>query len=405
MEDKDLDKLSIERKQKDKQTRRRTKSVMPIILGAAGIVVIILIVWAFAPKGVAVSVTTVSEVYPSQLLARLSASGYVVAQRKADVATKITGQLVSLMVQEGSVVKQGQVLARLESEDAEAAVDQSRANLNLARARVREAKANLDNVTRDYERMKNLVKSGAVSRSEFDTARTRFLSAQAALEAAQASVKSSQAALSSSEVMLSYSEIRAPFDAVVLTKNADVGDIITPMGAAAEAKAAVVTIADLSSLQVEADVAESNIGTVHVGQPCVITLDALPEERFQGTVDTIVPTVDRTKATVLVKVRFTNPDPRILPEMSAKVGFLARQLSPEENKPHTMVSTSAVVSSEEGPAVFIVKGDKAEKTNIRTGEKIGDMVEVLQGAKPDDIVVLNPPEGLRSGSKITIAES
>lgn len=404
MEDKDLEKLAIERKQKDKQTRRRPKPVLPITLGATGIIVIILIVWAFTSKGVAVSVATVSEVYPSQLLARLSASGYVVAQRKADVATKVTGQLVSLMVQEGSVVKQGQVLARLENEDAKAIVDQSRANLTLARARVQEAQANLNNISRDFERMKNLVKSGAVSRSEFDTVRTRYLSAQAALEAAQAAVKSSRAALSSSEVSLSYTEIRAPFDAVVLTKNADVGDIITPMGSAANAKAAVVTIADLSSLQVEADVAESNIGMVSAGQPCDITLDALPGIRFQGTVDTIVPTVDRTKATVLVKIRFAKPDPRILPEMSAKVGFLSRPLTQEEEKARVMVNSSAIVSSGEGSAVFIVREGKAVRTGIRTGERFGDMVEVLQGAKPGDVVVLNPPESLRNGSKITITE-
>lgn len=406
MEDRDLEKLTIERKQKDNQPQQKQKPTLPIILGAAGIIIVILIVWAFTSKGVTVSVATVSEVYPSQLLARLSASGYVVAQRKADVATKVTGQLVDLMVQEGSVVKQGQLLARLENEDAKAVVDQSRANLTLAGARVQEAQANLNNISRDFERMKNLVKSGAVSRSEYDTARTRYLSAQAALEAAQAAVKSSRAALSSSEVSLSYTEIRAPFDAVVLTKNADVGDIITPLGSAANAKAAVVTIADLSSLQVEADVAESNIGIVSVGQPCDITLDALPGIRFQGTVDTIVPTVDRTKATVLVKVTFAKPDTRILPEMSAKVGFLSRPLTSKEKKPRTMVNSSAIVSSgEQGPALFIVREDKAAKTNIRTGEKFGDMVEILQGAKPGDVVVLNPPENLRNGSKIAIAEN
>jgi RND family efflux transporter MFP subunit len=271
-----------------------------------------------------VQVARVGEVYPSQMLARLNASGYVVAQRKADVAAKITGQMVAIRVQEGRLVKQGQLIAQLENEDAKASLEQGRANLMLARARLDQARADLENVSLDFERKKSLVASGAVSRSEFDAAEARYLSAKAALDASRAEVESSAASLSNARIALSYSEIRAPFDAVVLTKNADVGDIITPFGAAANAKAAVVSIADLSSLQVEVDVSEANISSVSVGQPCDILLDALPEKRFRGVVDTIVPTVDRSKATVLVKVRFRERDTRILPEMSAKVGFLSR---------------------------------------------------------------------------------
>lgn len=404
MKEKDIEKLAIEREEKQKRVRRRRRPLMPFILVTAGIVVILVALWAFFTRGVEVKVATVSEVYPSQLMARLSASGYVVAQRKADVATKITGQLVSLMVQEGSVVKQGQVLAKLEDSDVKAAVDQNRSNLKLAQARELEARANLDDAFLNYERRKNLVRTGAVSRSEFDAARSRYLASKASLDAAQAAIKSSRAALQGSEVSLSYTEIRAPFDAVVLTKNADVGDIITPLGSAANAKAAVVTIADLSSLQVEADVSESNLHMVSVGAPCDITLDALPGERFRGIVDTIVPTVDRSKATVLVKVRFLDKDPRTLPEMSAKVGFLSRPLKPGEQRPRVMASTSAVVSTHEGSAVFLVQDGKAVKTSVKTGERLGGMVTVLEGTKPGDTVVVNPPKGLRDGSKVTILE-
>ncbi len=399
MENRDIQKLSIERKEQGGRIRRPRSSLATVIV-AAGVVALLAVAWSFLSRGVAVSVATVSEIYPSQLLANLSASGYVVAQRKADVATKITSQLVSLMVQEGSVVKQGQVLARLESDDAKAIADRSRADLTLAQARLQEAEANLNNASWDFERMKNLVKTGAVSKSEFDTAQTRYLAAKASLGAARASVRSSRAALASAEVALSYTEIKAPFDAVVLTKSADVGDIITPMGAAANAKAAVVTIADLSSLQVETDVAESNIGMVRAGQPCDIVLDALPGERFQGVVDTIVPTVDRTKATVLVKVRFTDQDPRILPEMSAKVGFLSRPLTREETTARVMVDSAVVAGSADSPAVFVVRDGRAVKQNVRTGDTYGDMVEVLQGVIPGDTVVLNPPENLRDGSRI-----
>ncbi len=153
----------------------------------------------------------------------------------------------------------------------------------------------------------------------------------------EAAVLAAQAALKAAEVNLEYTLIRAPFDAVVLTKNADVGDIVTPIGAAAKAKAAVVTIADMDSLQVEADVSESNLEKVKEGQPCEIQLDALPGERFDGDVHMIVPTADRTKATVMVKVRFARLDPRILPEMSARVAFSAIRWRPER-KARTAVS-------------------------------------------------------------------
>ena len=141
--------------------------------------------------------------------------------------------------------------------------------------------------------------------------------------------------------------IRAPFDAIVLTKNADIGDIVTPIGAAANAKAAVVTIADMNSLEVEADVSESNLSQIRVGQPCEIQLDALPHARFRGAVHMIVPTADRSKATVMVKVRFIDKDPRILPEMSAKVAFLSRPVTAEDQKPRTALNQAALVNRKE----------------------------------------------------------
>jgi RND family efflux transporter MFP subunit len=404
MEQSDLDRLTIEKGAKEKQARRRKRSRFTLVAVPAVLIVLVFIAWILLTRGTAVHVTTVNEVYPSQLLSRISASGYVVAQRKADVGTKVTGQLVSLSVREGSIVKTGQVMATIENDDAKAFVEQGRANLNVARQQVRQAQANLEDARLNYTRMKNLVQRGSVSRSEFDAATTRYHASEAAYEGALAGVKASEAAFRNAEVSLGYTEIRAPFDAVVLTKNADVGDIITPIGASTSSKAAVVSIADLSSLQVEADVSEANIGMVSVGQPCDITLDALPGARFEGTVDTIVPTVDRSKATVLVKVRFARRDPRILPEMSSKVGFLSRPLKDSEKRPRVMVSAMAVRKVGGGQVIFLVQGTKAEERQVRTGESFGDMVEVLQGAKPGDVAVSNPPEGLRDGAKVTILE-
>ena len=159
-----------------------------------------------------------------------------------------------------------------------------------------------------------------------------------------------------------YTFIRAPFDAVVLTKNADVGDIVAPLGAAATARAAVVTIADMDSLLVEADVSESNLQKVKIGRPCEIQLDALPENRFRGTVHMIVPTADRSKASVMVKVKFLDKDDRILPEMSAKVAFLERSVTLEEQKPKTALNSNAIMMHNNTRSVFLVNENRVHKT-------------------------------------------
>ncbi|HPR55717.1 MAG TPA: efflux RND transporter periplasmic adaptor subunit [Deltaproteobacteria bacterium] len=404
MQGDDLEKLAIEKTARDKRGRRRPGHSYLIFLISAGVIAALIAAWVLLSRGQEVKVATVGELYPSQLLSTLNASGYVVAQRKADVAPKITGQLVAIMVTEGSIVKGGELIARLENADTRALVEQGRANLALAKARQEQARAELDNAGLDFNRKKNLAASGAVSKAEFDAAEARYATAKASVDASRAEIESGEAALKSALVSLSYSEIRAPFTAVVLTKNADVGDIITPFGSAANAKAAVVSIADLSSLEVEVDVSEANIGSVHVGQPCDIQLDALPETRFGGVVDTIVPTVDRSKATVLVKVRFLKRDKRVLPEMSAKVGFLSRDLGPDELRPRTMADAPAVRGEGGGRYVFVVEGEHVRKRPVRLGESYGRMVEVEEGLKPGDTVVVDPPRGLRDGKRITVLE-
>jgi len=224
------------------------------------------------------------------------------------------------------------------------------------------------------------------------------------VRAAQAAVVGAQAALQGARAGLDYTLIRAPFDGVVLTKNADIGDIVTPLGAAATAKAAVVTIADMNSLQVEVDVSETSITSISVGQPCDIQLDALSDMRFRGEVYAIVPTVDRTKATVLVKVRFLDKDPRMLPDMSAKVSFLSRSLKPEELKSRVAVNGSALIWHDGKPYVFLLQGSNVKQTFVQLGEKLGEMMEIKAGLKPGDRVVIKPPKGLKDGSKIKIAE-
>jgi RND family efflux transporter MFP subunit len=400
----DISKLKIDKSARTFKPTQRKKLFYWV--GAVLFVILLgfLYINGFLTPAIPIEVVSVSQVFPSQTISQLNASGYVVAQRKAAVASKITGRLVSLMVEEGSRVKEGQVIARLENEDTIAARDQAEANLKVARANLEVAKAELEEVSRTFNRNRQLIAKGVISKAEYEVSETRYQRAQAAVAAAEAAVTASSAALQGANVALEYSLIRAPFDAVVLTKNADIGDIVTPLGAAANAKAAVVTIADLNSLEVETDVSETNLGLVRVGQPCEVQLDAIPDSRFRGILHTIVPTADRAKATVMVKVRFLDKDPRILPEMRAKVAFLSRPLNQEEQKPRTAVIRSAIINYGDQKTVFLVQGDRAVKTPVTTGEQLGEMIEVLGGAKAGDRVVAKPPKRLKNGSKIKVAE-
>lgn len=405
MPEPDINKLKIDKTQKLTGPSRRKKK--PFFIASAIALLFILsflyVAGIIAPA-TTIDVTTVAQVYPSQSLSVLNASGYIVAERKAAVASKITGRLVDLMVEEGSKVKKGQIIARMESDDVTAAKNQAAANLVNALAALEQAKTDRNIARRENFRYQGLVADGSVSQSDWDAINTRYKRSEEGVKVAEANVLALKAALEGAKAGLDYTLIRAPFDAVVLTKNADIGDIVTPFAAVATAKAAVVTIADMRSLQVEVDVSETNIVGIRVGQACDIQLDALPAIRFRGEVYTIVPTVDRTKATVLVKVRFLDKDPRMLPDMSAKVSFLSRNLKTEERKPRLAVNGSALVGKTDQTHVFVLQGNHVQETSVQTGVKLGDMIEIISGLKSGDRVVINPPKGMKNGTKIKIAE-
>jgi RND family efflux transporter MFP subunit len=403
MANEDLTKLKIDKSQAVFSGKKRKKTVFVVV----AILVILIVGIAFFRDmllpAVEVEATTVGEVYPSQTLSLLNASGYVVAQRKAAVASKVTGRLVAISVEEGDVVKKGDVIARLENEDVASAQKQASANLEASRAGLESAKAELHDAKINLDRQKELLSKDYVSRLEYDSADARHKKALAAVASAEAAVRASAAALHGADVAYGYSFIRAPFDAVVLTKDADIGDIVTPIGAAELAKAAVVTIADMDSLLVEADVSESNLKQVKTGEPCEIQLDAFPGIRLRGEVHMIVPTADRTKASVLVKVKFLDKDKRILPEMSAKVAFLERTLKPEELKPRVAVNSSAIVTRSSRKYVYLISDNIAIETPVSTGEQLGDMIEILDGVKPGDRIVLKPVGGVRNRARVKIA--
>jgi RND family efflux transporter MFP subunit len=403
MANEDLSKLKIDKDKAAFRPRRKKKFFYPVLI-LMGLLLGLFIILGILRPTMKVRTATVTQIYPSQAFTILNASGYVVPQRKSALASKVTGRLIWLGVEEGNRVKKDQVVARLESQDVTAAKDQAHAHVKAARSNLEQAKAELREATLSFNRYKELLAKGVIARATYDTVLARYEKAMAAAESSEATVKAGLAALDGANIALEYTLIRAPFAGVVLTKNADIGDIVTPIGAAANAKSAVITIADMESLQVEVDVSESNIQKITIDQPCEIQLDSLPEQRFRGVIHMIVPTADRSKATVTVKVRFLDKDSRILPEMSAKVAFLSRPATPEEQRPRIAASQSAIVSRKGKESVFLIQGNRATETQVRLGAKIGDMVEVLDGVKAGDKVVLNPSERLKNGSKIKIEE-
>jgi RND family efflux transporter MFP subunit len=410
-----LKSLSIDRKGPALQRRSRR---WPWVVGALALAAAA--AFALMPRQTEVQVSTVQTAYGSQQYNQLSASGYVVAQRRAAVSSKATGRLVELNVREGSVVKLGDLIAKVDAADVQASLGVSEAGARQTEAALKQAEAGLaqariqqGNADDDLKRTQGLVAQGFVSPQALDAASTRSRAAQAATAAAQAALGTAQAAISQAKAQVRVqqvnrdsTEIRAPFDGVVLVKNANVGDLITPFSNASGTSGAVVTMADMSTLEVEADVSESNVAKVQRDQPVEITLDALPDKRFRGSVSRIVPTVDRAKATVMTKVRFEKLDPRILPEMSAKVSFLSQAPTDADQQAVLAVNAKTVVERDGKKVVLRITGDDhVELVPVTLGRTLGEVVEVQSGnqLKAGERLVLGPPAKLAAGGKVSVA--
>jgi HlyD family secretion protein len=396
----DLSSLRIERDgARFSHASRRRRRVLRWSLVLAAVVAVALIAYAYRPA-VHVDVGTAAQTYPSQAYTVLNATGYVVAQRKAAVASKATGRLEWLGVREGSIVRGGEILARLENRDVTAQMEQAAANVKVAEANLQQGEAELKEAERALKRSAELLEKNFVSQAAHDTVVARHAKALAAIAGFRAAITAARANHRAAQVAVEQTLIRAPFDGVVLTKNANVGDVITPFSSATGSQAAVVTMADMSTLEVEADVAESNISKVRVGQPAEIQLDALPGSRFRGAVHRLVPTVDRSKATVTVKIRFVETDERVLPEMSAKVAFLSQEVPAAQNTPHIAVPAGAVVQRDGRSVVYVVKDGRATEVPVQTGAAVGDLVQV-SGVQVGDKVVLKPSERVRNRVEVS----
>jgi len=390
----DLSSLRINRSE-NKAPGRSKKNITVI---AVVVVVIILGIFGYNTLSSAfnspieVKLTTATLQTPAQSSAIFTASGYVVAQRKAAVASKGTGRLVYLGVVEGDKVIKNQIIARLEDSDVRAQLSEAKANLELQESSLKDA-------NNSYERQKALFKTGSTTQASVDAAEANYKHVLASINVAKAQVEAG-------EVGLENTIIRAPFNGTVLTKNADVGEIVAPLAASVNSRGAVVTIADMGSLQVEADVSESNIEKISVEQEGEIILDAYPGHSYSGFVAKVVPTADRTKATVLVKVGFKNYDSRVLPEMSAKVMFLGKgtaKSSDADQQPMLVIPSTAVANRDGKLMVFVVRNNTAVQVQVTTGQQFDSYVEIKSGLKSGDQVIDNVNDKIKDGLKVKVS--
>ncbi|MBV9879642.1 MAG: efflux RND transporter periplasmic adaptor subunit [Gemmatirosa sp.] len=336
----------------------------------------------------------------------VTANGYVVARTKASVSAKIAGRLAFLGVSEGSHVRQGDVIARLDNADYAAAVAQAQANVASADASLIETRADHDQLVVDANRLEEMRarNEALISKQELDLARSRVAQATARVQAADARQRAAAAGLRLAQATEENTIIRAPFTGTVLRKDAEVGEVVAPSVGGGLTRGAVVTMADLSTLEVEVDVNEAYIGRIAGGRPARITLDAYPDTAFRGAVRQVVPTADRQRATVQVKVTIDDHDPRILPEMGAKVDFLA---PPDSTHANAAASTSAAfrlpsaaVRTDGGASVvWIVRDGRLVRRVVQTGPVSGGYLEIRSGLSGGEQVLLggveSPVDGMR----------
>ena len=335
----------------------------------------------------------------------LNASGYVTARRRATVSSKVTGKVMEIFVEEGKAVRQGQVLARLDDSQLRAMLNVDLAQLNAAKRATAENEARLREAELTLGRRQQLVKEKVISRAELDSAEAEVEALKARIAMAQQQVEVAETQVTARQTDLADMVVRAPFDGIAISKDAQPGEMISPVSAGGGfTRTGICTIVDMSSLEVEVDVSESYINRVKSGQPVEVLLDAYPEWRIPSKVITTVPSADRQKATVRVRIGFDQLDPRILPDMSVKVSFLDEKPEPAvagaAARPRLLVPKGAVRTVDGTAIVFVVRGERAERRAVKTGANDGDLVEVLSGLTAGDRVVTEGAATLADGARV-----
>jgi RND family efflux transporter MFP subunit len=335
----------------------------------------------------------------------LTASGYVVARTKASVSARLAGRLDEVRVEEGSFVQEGEVIARLDADDLEAEVESARALLVESEAAERRSRAERDLAQVEARRQGELLAAGVGTPNARDAAAATLNAREAAFAQSVAAVASSSARLERSRVEFEKSYVRAPFSGVVLRKEAEVGESVAPAVASGQlTRGAIVTMADLSELEVEADVAESNIARVIEGGASEIAVDAVPDRRYRGRVRQVMPTADRQKATVEVDVTILDADLRVKPEMGAKVTFLSGEpdAAALNAPPAVTAPADAIVPGSGGAFAWVVAGGRVTRARLELGERRGDRVVVAAGLSGGEMLVVSPPSRLDEGDVVRV---
>ena len=406
----DLSRLRIDRSANPGGGRGRSTRILLIAAGLVAAAVVVALLLRQGTGSVAVKVAR-AEVTGGAAGGGggITANGYVVARTKASVSSKISGRLEYLGVTEGSVVKKGDIIARLESADYAAALAQSQAAQAEARAALQEARADRDQLRRDADRSRLLFEKGMVPQQQAETAASNLEAGEARVALQEAQIRSAEAAVEVASANLENTVIRAPFDGTVLRKDAEVGEVVAPsVTGGGLTRGAVVTMADLETLEVEVDVNEAYISQIRDAQPARIQLNAYPDTTFAGQVRQIVPTADRQKATVLVKVSVLDKDPRILPEMGAKVEFSDESDGADAGgAAPARVFVPATAVHEEGGAqvVWLVRDGKLERRAVQAGPVSADRREIRSGLSGGEQVVVESTRDLKEGARATVAAS
>jgi len=361
--------------------------------------------WATRERPLEVETAVVTARAAGTQAAVLNASGYVTARRRATVSSKITGKVVEVNVEEGMAVKQGQVLARLDDVTLRASLALSQAQADAARGALRETDVRLAEARVILGRRQQLAKEGLITEAEFDAAEAEVASLEARLAAAREQISVAESQIALERTNLDNTIIRAPFSGVAISKDAQPGEMVSPVSAGGGfTRTGISTIVDMASLEIEVDVNESYINRVRPGQPVTAVLNAYPEWSIPGHVITTVPAADRQKATVLVRIGFDQLDPRILPDMGVKVTFLREASDAGGDAPRSvaLVPKGAVRTEGEQAYVFVVQGALVDRRAVKLGGTDGDRLEVLAGVQSGERVVVSPPAELTSGAQITI---
>jgi len=362
--------------------------------------------WMTRERPIAVEVAEVTERAAGAQAAVLNASGYVTARRRATVSSKITGKVVEVNVEEGMAVREGQVLARLDDSTPRAALALAQAQVESARKAVNENEVRLAQARLTLRRMTDLRKGGIVTESDVDQAKAEVDGTEARINALREQVNVAVQQVALQQTDLDNTVIRAPFTGVAISKDAQPGEMVSPVSAGGGfTRTGIGTIVDMRSLEIEVDVNESYLNRVRPAQHVSAVLDAYPDWQIPGHVITLVPTADRQKATVLVRIAFEALDPRILPDMGVKVTFLREEdeTAAPTAQPAKLVPKVAIASDTAGSFVFVVAGatnDIVERRAVTVGGTDGDRVEVLGALRARDRVVVSPPPGLAAGAKV-----